>query len=110
MLKAALSVLSHSRWSESAFADALQVARDEMNQWTTAQIFLEETFSQRTCTDTKFANALQEIHLGKQKAIGYIQGQLMVALKKEGLPAMGELLTPWLTQRIERAKSTKEST
>lgn len=106
-LKSALSILVHARWSDEAFTQTMQGVSAELLQWESAKTFLEETFVQRLATDTKFAAAVLEVQSGKAKAIGYIQGQLMGALKKEGLPAIGELLSPWLVQRIEQTPSTK---
>ena len=109
-LKAALSVLVHGPWSQEAFEEALQRASEERIQWAKATAFLDAEFRQRLAMDSKFAAAIKEVQSGKAKAIGYLQGQLMGALKKEGLPALGELLTPWLAQRIQQTQSTKEST
>ena len=100
-LKAALGILVHAPWSQEAFEEALQDALAARLDWEKATVFLEAAFTLRLATDPKFAAALQEIKAGKTKAIGYLQGQLMGALKKEGLPAMGELLSPWLTQRMQ---------
>lgn len=100
-LKAALGIMVHAPWSQEAFEEALQSALAARLEWEKAIVFLEATFTLRLATDPKFAAALQEIKAGKTKAVGYLQGQLMGALKKEGLPAMGELLSPWLTQRMQ---------
>lgn len=107
-LKAALGIITHAPWSDEAFAQALQGSSDELLAWEAAKKFLEETFVLRLATDPKFGSALHEVQSGKAKAIGYIQGQLMGALKKEGLPAIGELLTPWLMQRIEQTQSKEQ--
>lgn len=108
--EAALSVLVHAPWSQEAFEGALQSASAERSQWEKTIVFLDATFTQRLAVDPKFAGALQEVQSGKTKAMGYLQGQLMGALKKEGLPALGELLAPWLAKRIEQTPFTKEST
>ena len=100
----------HGPWSQEAFEEALQRASEERIQWAKATAFLDAEFRQRLAMDSKFAAAIKEVQSGKAKAIGYLQGQLMGALKKEGLPALGELLTPWLAQRIQQTQSTKEST
>lgn len=108
-LKAALSVLDQGPWSDDAFAKALQGASAQLDQWGAAQSFLEDAFAQRLSTDPKFAAAIAEVQAGKQKAIGYVQGQLMGALRKEGHPAIGDLLTPWLIEKIQRIQTIQSS-
>lgn len=100
-LRVGLSLLERTRWTHEAFTKALQDADDQRKQWIQAQAFLATAFPQCLVADLKFAAAWNDVLLGKTKAMGYIQGKIMAALKQKGFPARGEWLSAWLMQRIE---------